>query len=533
MSRAGRAGVLLVVALAAIALRWRLVHDAAIEPDEFQHLHAAYLVASGARPYVDFFEHHSPLFYLLGGALIDPARATFDTILRFREGVLAWHFAGVAAGVALAWRHGARTATIAVIFLVVEFFSFAYGAVLMLDSLAAPLLLGGAAAVAWRPRSGAAWLAAGVLHGAALLFTQKALYATAAPVCWWTIGWAIGARAWPGVRAPALFVAGVVGIVAVTFAYLGGAISAAFWENAVVLNVRWTARRWPLGEAFMIASYGAAIWTLAGLGLLRAAARAGERLVPPLAALYVLAMAGGIVVTPVVWYEYFVEMGPFVAILAAWLLAEAIAAAERSGPVVPPWVRWTGLAVGAATILSLGLRSWSDHYSPLLSWPGLVTAVVGTAVAVGATVATWRRRQVEWAAVAAAGAIVVLPVVLETEWFHRLGNAQQRSGVQFVLEHSAPTDAVFDGYSGFGVFRPHAYRYWFLHDEVLAMLRATPPGPDAEIATALRQPAVRLVVVDPYTRTLGAEVWSTINAEFEPRWHGELWVRRSARDGEG
>ena len=38
--------------------------------DEFQHLHAAYLVALGQTPYIDFFEHHTPLFYYLAAPFL-------------------------------------------------------------------------------------------------------------------------------------------------------------------------------------------------------------------------------------------------------------------------------------------------------------------------------------------------------------------------------------------------------------------------------------------------------------------------------
>ena len=33
--------------------------------DEWQYGHATWLVAQGARPYLDFFEHHFPLSYVL------------------------------------------------------------------------------------------------------------------------------------------------------------------------------------------------------------------------------------------------------------------------------------------------------------------------------------------------------------------------------------------------------------------------------------------------------------------------------------
>ena len=40
---------------------WRRMFD----PDEFEHLHAAFCLWTGMVPYRDFFEHHPPFFWLL------------------------------------------------------------------------------------------------------------------------------------------------------------------------------------------------------------------------------------------------------------------------------------------------------------------------------------------------------------------------------------------------------------------------------------------------------------------------------------
>jgi len=42
--------------------------------------------------------------------------------------------------------------------------------------------------------------------------------------------------------------------------------------------------------------------------------------------------------------------------------------------------------------------------------------------------------------------------------------------LRYILENSTPQDVVMDGFSGLGVFRPHAFFYFFLHDEIRALL---------------------------------------------------------------
>src|SRR5262245_6592367 len=50
----------LLVALTIAALGAAMVAHAKLDPDESQHLHAAWLIAQGRVPYADFWEHHMP-----------------------------------------------------------------------------------------------------------------------------------------------------------------------------------------------------------------------------------------------------------------------------------------------------------------------------------------------------------------------------------------------------------------------------------------------------------------------------------------
>jgi hypothetical protein len=52
-----------VVGLSLATLGAAIIAHARLDPDESQHLHAAWLVAQGRVPYADFWEHHMPLFH--------------------------------------------------------------------------------------------------------------------------------------------------------------------------------------------------------------------------------------------------------------------------------------------------------------------------------------------------------------------------------------------------------------------------------------------------------------------------------------
>ena len=88
----------LVVVLTYV-FRWSLLHTRTFDPDEFQHLHAAWVIHQGALPFRDYFEHHMPaLPYMLALGL---DRLHVETVAGDAErfAILArelmWLFAGM------------------------------------------------------------------------------------------------------------------------------------------------------------------------------------------------------------------------------------------------------------------------------------------------------------------------------------------------------------------------------------------------------------------------------------------------------
>ncbi|HSE95035.1 MAG TPA: glycosyltransferase family 39 protein, partial [Methylomirabilota bacterium] len=53
-----------LLALVAV-IRIGVVRYAPLDPDESEHLHAAWLVGDGRVPFLDFWDHHAPLFFYL------------------------------------------------------------------------------------------------------------------------------------------------------------------------------------------------------------------------------------------------------------------------------------------------------------------------------------------------------------------------------------------------------------------------------------------------------------------------------------
>jgi hypothetical protein len=99
-------------------------------------------------------------------------------------------------------------------------------------------------------------------------------------------------------------------------------------------------------------------------------------------------------------------------------------------------------------------------------------------------------------------ALSILPVLGLREAYADRNDAQLER-LRYVFAHTQPGDVVLDGWEGTGVFRPHAFRYFFLHDEALAML------PDRErdaFLDALERGRVRpaLIALDDQLVFLGS-----------------------------
>lgn len=77
-------GLLIFVALTKSAQ----VYYHSFDKDEFQHLHAAWLVHSGRVPYLDFWENHTPLFYWIAAPLIGSVDQAAHVIFLGRLAIL-------------------------------------------------------------------------------------------------------------------------------------------------------------------------------------------------------------------------------------------------------------------------------------------------------------------------------------------------------------------------------------------------------------------------------------------------------------
>ena len=298
---------------------------ARIDPDELEHLHAACAVSWGEIPYRDFFEHHTPgLYYLLQPVLW----ATGDDLPaiwlgRFFMGVIG--LATLAVTGLIARRTAGRTAAWAAPTLLLCTTIFFGKAIEIRPDVPAALLLTSAAYVLLarrraNPRSAA--LLAGILMGAATLFTQKAIVPAAAIIAAQAVLAGRSERLSSWLRAAAWAAAGV----AVTWAIAAGMFWAAggataFWRSTVYQLWRWPVRSSPLSALRPTVLADLPIWIGAAvsIGLLLVVGRRcrrhrRQRLF--LASTVAFSFLGGLVIQAA-YSQYFLLWFPLAAVIAA------------------------------------------------------------------------------------------------------------------------------------------------------------------------------------------------------------------------
>jgi hypothetical protein len=143
-------------------------------------------------------------------------------------------------------------------------------------------------------------------------------------------------------------------------------------------------------------------------------------------------------------------------------------------------------------------------------------------VAVGAAGLAWGRRR------AVAFVLVGVSVFPFSQMWHvgsRSTNLPTLDGIRYVMESVAPTETVMDGWTGLGVFRPHAYFFFFLHEELRAMLTDDERRRLVEDLEAGRI-APKLVILDKDLRAVSDDLTRFVEERYEPVGRHDIWKRK-------
>jgi uncharacterized membrane protein len=450
--------------VARVPLLLRRVFD----PDELEHAHAAWCVFRGMLPYRDFFEHHTPWYYYTLRPIFRwfTVDVSFDSARHFLLFGRVLSFALTILAVVLVYRIGnrwgdRRLGALAALFLVgqpvflqktLEARPDVPALLFFLVALGCLLrALEGAGSLEERLRR---FAGGGLSLGAGIMYTQKLLFTLPGLLCGLGLWWLSGDRG-PTRRARALLMVVFLLAVGVPFTLTWAAFALqggadSFIANNFLLNAHW--KHVATGQLLKLLETSAPVLLLSVLGM----AAAGR----------------GFFRSP-----------------------------QRDHREILLLCTVLGLFAGVAVIPT----AQRQYYLPALP-------IVCFFAAKGLLLLVDRaRKRTRWLLLALLP-LSVLPVVALGEAFVS-PNDLQLARLRQVFESTQPTDLVMDGWEGTGVFRPHAFYYFFIHDELLPMLSQS--RVDAYL-TALESGQIRpkLIALDEHLVALGPRFLRFLAARY-------------------
>jgi hypothetical protein len=516
-----------------------------IDPDEFEHLHAGFLVFQGDVPYRDFFEHHGPLLYYALWPLFKLLGPNLSVLWWGRLIMGICSLATLALTARIARRIGGPPAgLIAASLLAWTSIFHAKGIELRPDVPAALLVTSGIALALESQDSWKRWILIGILAGLATMLTQKSIVVVAGltlAAMWRELPTGSAKRV---VRIPlGIAFGGAIawGMGLAAFAMAGAAGD--LLHGTVVQLLTWPvrSRRWDQLRPTLAADL--TVW-IAGCAGIVAALRMRSRHEPLGNARAVLGLTTAFAIGSLIWVkatyaQYYLLWMPLLAILAAdrlrawstiavkppaWLLAGAfgllLAIAEFA-------LAWRALGLNQNGPLAHLTRALGPGAAKTLL-PLLLSLL---AAVVGLWQATYRKNLP--AVLAILAALGMFHAMLRNVDFALWSNRPQIAAVEAVHRAVGPEETVLDGFSGFGALRQHAYYYWWINEYSLALM--TPEEREGQLLAGLKNSPPAAVIFDRNLKLLPPSVTDWIRENYRPSGNtpvGEsdwLWLRNDRR----
>jgi len=373
------------------------------------------------------------------------------------------------------------------------------------------------------------WLGAGgLLLGATLVFTQKALLAGPGFAVFTLIYLlshddesSIQKRLVDVVVLAAGCIAPVLLVVAhfwmngaVGFLLQGALTNNLGWiqEVTAASTIRWMLLRDPFLCAFAAAGFGQAWMTFV---------RDREtRLARAVLLLPTTSLIVGLWAIPTPFPQYLLLVLPAAAVYGADFLWTMVTSRRADETTRRRASEFAVLGAVFATVAAIGLSIARPFFRNAAIYPAVGVAIVATAIVLA------RRRQ---PALAAAAIIVGVSTysLQQLVWMKALSNADALAQMRFIHGATTDSDRVMDGFSGFAWFRPHAAFYWFTAPGVRPRIPASEKvRMVAMLATCGHQP--KAVILDDHLRQLAPDVEPTVARYYSPTAYPLIWLHDSA-----
>ena len=179
--------------------------------------------------------------------------------------------------------------------------------------------------------------------------------------------------------------------------------------------------------------------------------------------------------------------------------------------------------VGGAFVIPTPQLQYFLMALPLLALLAAEALVAATrAVSVGSP-----ERRAVMRAVLLAAAVAAMTAPPLADLARRMHPDQPKAAAQLgrmraVLDSTTPDQTVLDGFTGAGVFRPHAWYYFFVHEEIRPLLG---PPEIGRLRAALRdgEIAPAIVLFDDDVQHLPAEITSFLRDNYAPTPDPLVW----------
>jgi len=517
-SRCGTVVFTVTLSLAAVILLIRIPEFLyrLFDPDEFEHLHAAFCINNGMVPYRDFFEHHPPLFWIG----LQPLYLFFDNPIRILvAGRILMFF--VTVGIALvtcqlsSLLYGRCVGVISVLLLICIQMFVEKSMEIRPDGLETLfwLLFLQLSIRAIRSERGIVYFLFGICAGISILFSQKVIPGIAGVFLAWRL-WTIKSHKH---RIPlagsriALFSAGLLlplvltGILFLFFGAFG-----AFVHRCFLFNARWNIRISPFPVCLEFVRQNPMVFALGLVGTLYLLWNYREA---PENAVLLGSLAGagsGILLIPIMQRQYLMLLFPLWAILAAKWMADRVLYEKRKSSRIYDFLFAVLLAVSLAVSSTENGRQFQNHLFILLIF-----------VAICAFSVLFLR--IREALTVFIVMILSLGPILKPLQRNYVRNTAQKEYIRLICEETTSEDCVLDGWTGYAFFRPHAYYYFFLHPEIRAML--TQDELDKNVIEAIERNKPKIIIYDSNLRSLPPSVNEHIRSHYRAMGLGDLYHR--------
>ena len=571
--------VVFLIVLVLLLARLPLLVNRGFDPDEFQHLHGGYCVSEGQVPYRDYYEHHPPGSPWLLSVLVHLGGHQWGTVLAARA--LMFVLCAVALLItyrALRLQAGAQTAITSLVLLSGTLLFLQKSLEIRPDVPALLCWMGGLylSLVAFKREQLRRYALAGVVFGLGFLFTPKLAFGLIG-LCLGLL-WACVKRLGMARFGKALLAPLILGSCALLPLLCSLPLLAAqgaldgFVHNVIVMSVGWPQELLPSVYLREFIEQNPFIFLLGLVGFLRALwrSRAGGSIA--LIAGSAATLVVGWFVIPVPWPQYLLPLFPLWAYFAAGVLEDfgrvllwtvtrcRVDAGSRRGRLLS-----MAAALGAAVMALAVQRVLGDGRPAVAAMGEAFFWGAGAAVLLsGASRRSDRARQLWFMGTVvvltvllmqrlSASLVLIAPTVLLLYLVHisdvarrpvavlllvclamplaqidalaRTRNTPMRTEFEAIMHLSTPNDTVLTGWRGCAVFRPHAYRYFFLHDGMLRVLDDEDKG--ARVMQVLTSAPPELVIYDQGVRSLSAAVNSFVTNRYEATGVGDIWLRAS------